>query len=240
MSERKTRLIAYLRVSSDGQARDDRFGLPNQRSAIKAWAQRNGCRIVRYLADEGVSGTEPAAAREGLSEALAYVGEGRADGVIVAEMGRFARLLIEQEAILAVIWNAGGRAYTADEGEILEDDPDDPMRRALRQMRGIFHQLDRDMIVKRLRDGRRTKREEEGRCEGPPPYGYRAEAGALVEDEFEQAGLRRLRELDRGGMSTRRIAERLAEEGHPTKRGGRWTSPVVSRILSRYKAEAAS
>lgn len=236
----KLRLIAYLRVSSDGQAKDDRFGIPNQRAAIKAWAQKNGCRIVRYLADEGVSGTKPAADREGLSEALGYVRERRADGVIVSEMSRLARKLTVQEAILGVVWNEGGRAFTADEGEVMEDDPDDPMRTAIRQMRGIFHQLDRGLINKRLRDGRKSKREETGRCEGAPPYGWVAAAGGLVEDAAEQAGRRRLLALDAAGISTRLIAKTLAEEGHPTKRGGAWTSPVVSRILARERAETTA
>lgn len=44
------------------------------------------------------------------------------------------------------------------------------------------------------------------------------------------------------GESTREIARVLTAEGHPTKRGGRWTSPIVARILKRANIikEAAS
>lgn len=238
----RLRLIAYLRVSSEGQARDDRYGLPSQRAAIRRWAAgsegEGEVRILRYVSDGGVSGTTSATFRDGLTEALEAVRDGSADGIVVAEMGRLARKLTVQEAILAVIWESGGRAFTVDEGEIVEDDPDDPMRTAMRQMRGIFHQLDRSLINKRLRDGRRTKREATGRAEGAPPYGYRAAAGGLVEVDAEQAGLRRMEELDRAGASTRAIAKALDEEGHPTKRGGKWSSAAVSRILTRRKAQA--
>jgi hypothetical protein len=43
----------------------------------------------------------------------------------------------------------------ADQGEILTDDPGDPMGTAMRQMMGVFAQLDRGMTVVKLRRGRR-------------------------------------------------------------------------------------
>ena len=52
-------------------------------------------------------------------------------------------------------------------------------------------------------------------------------------ESAEQAALARMAELRAVGYSTREIARVLAKEGHPTKRGGRWTSPVVARILAR-------
>ncbi len=42
-----------------------------------------------------------------------------------------------------MIWRDGGHAFSDDQAEILRDDPDDPMRTALRQMQGVFAQLDR-------------------------------------------------------------------------------------------------
>ncbi|MGV0765615.1 recombinase family protein [Mycolicibacterium sp. XJ647] len=71
------------------------------------------------------------------------------------------------------------------------------------------------------------------------PYGYRTVKGALVPEPAEQAALARMRELQTVGYSTREIARVLADEGHPTKRGGRWTSPVVARILARGEGTAA-
>ena len=70
---------------------------------------------------------------------------------------RLARALTVQEAALAIAWQAGGRVFTADTGEVLRDDPDDPMRTALRQVVGGVAELDRRMVVKRLRDGRAAK-----------------------------------------------------------------------------------
>ena len=58
---------------------------------------------------------------------------------------------------MAEAWKCGTTVHTAESGEVLRDDPDDPMRRALRQIVGVFAELDRAMTVKRLRDGRRAK-----------------------------------------------------------------------------------
>ncbi|MFE2276646.1 hypothetical protein ACFXAE_05085 [Streptomyces sp. NPDC059454] len=44
-----------------------------------------------------------------------------------------------------------------DQGEILPDDPKDPMRTAMRQMMGVFAQLDRGMTAAKLRSGRHIK-----------------------------------------------------------------------------------
>ena len=37
-----------------------------------------------------------------------------------------------------MIWRSGANAFTTDDGEVREDDPEDPMRTAIRQMRGVF------------------------------------------------------------------------------------------------------
>ncbi|MEU6839725.1 hypothetical protein ABZ941_31230 [Streptomyces rubiginosohelvolus] len=58
-----------------------------------------------------------------------------------------------------------------DQGEILPDDPEDPMRAAMRQMMGVFAQLDRGMTVAKLRRGRRIKGEKGQYAYGAPPYG---------------------------------------------------------------------
>ncbi|MEY9998152.1 hypothetical protein ABIE67_010273 [Streptomyces sp. V4I8] len=99
------------------------------------------------------------AERPGLADALTEIEDGTADGIIAPNLDRFARTLVVQEAILAQIWKHGGRAFTADSGEVHPDDPDDPMRTAMRQMMGVFAQLERSMIAARLRHGRREKAE---------------------------------------------------------------------------------
>jgi len=68
------------------------------------------------------------------SAAPKSVRDGEADGILIPSLNRLARLLTVQEAILAQVWKLGGRVFAADTGEITPDDPDDPMRTAMRQM----------------------------------------------------------------------------------------------------------
>ncbi|MFH8736340.1 MULTISPECIES: recombinase family protein [unclassified Streptomyces] len=86
---------------------------------------------------------------------MTEVEDGTADGIVAPTLDRFARTLVVQEATLAQIWKHGGCAFTADTGEVHPDDPDDPMRTDMRQMMGVFAQLERSMIAARLRHGRR-------------------------------------------------------------------------------------
>ena len=111
------------------------------------------------------------------------------------------------------------------------DDPDDPMRTAMRQMMGVFAQLERGMIVARLRRGRQVKKDLGGYAHGRPPYGYLAEGGALVPVAQEQAAISRARELSKRGKSLRQIADVLGQEGHLPRTGRTWHPPMVARLV---------
>jgi DNA invertase Pin-like site-specific DNA recombinase len=225
------RLVAYVRVSSEAQL--DGLGLDVQEQAIRRWARQHAHRITEVCQDPAQSGTIPFTERPGITCALDALKHGRADGLVVLNLGRISRLLTDQEAALATVWRHGGQVFTAESGEVLADDRDDPMRTAMRQMAGVFFQLDRAMTVKRLQDGRRLKAERGGYAHGRPPFGWRAEGKELVEDPTEQLALSRIAELHQDGCSLRSIAAVLEAEGHRPRRGQRWHPNTLARILER-------
>lgn len=229
------RLVAYLRVSTDTQAEKGN-GLDVQERMIRAWARRHGHEIVAVVKDAGLSGAKPAEDRPGLTRALLMLRMGEVEGLIVRDLDRLAREVTVQEAVLAEVWRrADAHVFDVTTGEVLRDDPDDPFRTAMRQMMGVFAGLERRMVVKRLRDGRKAKAARGGHAVGPAPYGYKAVNGELVPIPEQIAALDRMRRLRRRGMSTRAIAATLTAEGHPTARGGAWSSPTVARILERSR-----
>jgi DNA invertase Pin-like site-specific DNA recombinase len=129
--------------------------------------------------------------------------------------------------------------FTADGGEVLADDPSDPMRTAMRQMAGVFAQLDRALVVKRMKDGREAKRAKGDYAGGGPALGYRAEDRELVPVESEQATIARVKELHGAGSSLREICATLTTEGRRTKRGTtNWHPNTVARMVSRLDATA--
>ena len=128
--------------------------------------------------------------------------------------------MTEQEGVLAEVWRAGGHVFSlGDGGELLEDDPDDPMRTAIRQMRGVFAQLERGLIRQRMAKGRREKKAQGGYVAGSPRFGLMAHDKALVVHEEEAQVIARIRRLRADGLSLRAIARQLEADGVRSKRG---------------------
>lgn len=227
------RIVGYVRVSTDRQA-ETGLGLDIQRRAIRAWCKAGGHRLVTIHEDAGVSGSNGVDSREGLPLVLEAIRDRQADAVAVLRLDRLARALSVQEAALATVWRFGGRMFTTESGEVLPDDPDDPMRTAMRQMAGVFAELEKRMLVKRLTDGRRRKAELGGFAAfGSPAYGTRSVDGGLVADERELQALGRIRELHDAGRSLREIAGQLTSEGHKPKRAAIWHPESLRRIVGR-------
>ncbi|WP_369683132.1 recombinase family protein [Rhodococcus sp. GA1] len=87
---------------------------------------------------------------------------------------------------------------------------------------GAAAQLERGLIVKRLKAGRRHKAESGGYAKGSPPYGQRAIDGELVEHPGRVCCPAANACLATEGAGVRTIARRLNDAGIPSKRGGRW------------------
>jgi DNA invertase Pin-like site-specific DNA recombinase len=112
---------------------------------------------------------------------------------------------------------------------------EDPLKKALIQMQGIFAELDKSLLVKKLRKGRERKKKLEGWKEGPIPYGSKqAPAG-------EQLNLKRMRyarRLNRGQYKRRsyqNIADELNKDGIPTRQGKQWNGALVFNVLKKRK-----
>jgi DNA invertase Pin-like site-specific DNA recombinase len=226
------KLAGYVRVSTVGQVREG-YGLNAQRADIREWAKAEHHRIMLWCSDEGISGANGVDSRHGLYEALQAVQDGRVQGIVFTSLDRLARKMTEQEGVLAEVWRVGGHVFSlGDGGELLEDDPDDPMRTAIRQMRGVFAQLERGLIRQRMAKGRREKKAQGGYVAGSPRFGLKAEDKALVVHEKEAEAIAHIRALRDEGLSLRAIVQQLEAEGVPSKRGARWHPTTVARLLS--------
>jgi DNA invertase Pin-like site-specific DNA recombinase len=225
-------LVAYCRVSTNGQA-EDGLGLDVQRDAITRWAAGNGHKIIAWYEDAGVSGSNGVEGRVGLADALVALKDSRAAGLVVAKLDRLARSLTVQEGTLRKVWDVGAVVYSADIGEVPEDDADDPMRTALRQMVGVFAQLERGMIAARMRAGRVKKASTGGYAGGGPAYGWRAVDGSLEPIPEEQSVIATIRRLRGDGWSWAAIAAALNTSEVPSRRGDRWHAATARRVALR-------
>jgi DNA invertase Pin-like site-specific DNA recombinase len=232
------RAVGYIRVSSQSQL--DGYGLKAQEQDIRKCAKAHGLKLRAILRDEGVSGSTEAIDRPGLADALARLEGGEAEVLLVPRLDRLARKLTIQEAALAQVWKHGGRVIACDQGEVGRDEPDDPVRTAMRQMMGVFAQLERGMVVARLRRGRQAKKDAGGYAHGRPPYGYEAFEGSLRPVPTEQAVIRKARQLRKTGLSYRQIAARLGYEGDFPRTGGQWHPAMVARVVGGPKTGSSS
>ena len=230
------KVVAYVRCSTARQ--QEAFGPEVQRDAIRRWTKAKGHRIVSWHTDT-ISGTSELAQRAGWLAAEQLVKSGKAGGIVIARLDRLARDVLVQELLLRNTHRLGGVVMSAreSENELLAGESKDPSRKLIRTILGAISEYDREMIADRLEAARKAKAAAGGYAHGPLPYGWRSEGGKLILHPTEQTALRRMRELRDAGKSTRDIAAILTAEGHPTKRGGEWSSPTVSRILSRETEE---
>jgi DNA invertase Pin-like site-specific DNA recombinase len=233
-------LVAYVRVSTRGQA-EDGYGLEVQERAIRRWAKANGHRVMAVCHDDGVSGAKDVADRPGLGQALDMLRPPpQATGLAVAKLDRLARALHVQETVLQVAWRAGAKVFSVDSGEVLEDDPDDPMRTFLRQVIGGVAQLERSLIAKRMRDGRQAKAAAGKHAVGDYAFGYRGDGKGrdrdAAPDESEQLAVSRIVALRNEGASYRDIAARLDSEGLRPRRAEHWSPMAVRNVAVRSGA----
>ena len=115
---------------------------------------------------------------------------------------------------------------------------------ALRQMVGIFAELDRRTTVKRMRDGIRAKAAEGRHATGQYRYGYEGAGKGRARDAAprtdEQAAVARIVELRTDGESYWAIAVTLDAEGHRPRRAAAWSAMAVRSVAQREMGERAT
>jgi DNA invertase Pin-like site-specific DNA recombinase len=216
---------AYLRVSTKGQIEKD--GFRRQRDAIRQFATETKITIAKYYKEEGISGTKGEADRPAFQEMVADILSNGVRTVIVERLDRLAREYRVQEQLLIYLASKGISLLNASTGEnITEAIHSDPMKKAIVQIQGVFAELEKSLLVKRLKKARERKRTETGKCEGTKGWDEidperKAEVLKLV---------RRLRRTPRGGgrqKSYQSIADYFNSEGIKPLRGEVWSAQLV-------------
>ena len=149
--------------------------------------------------------------------------------VIVEGLDRLARELRIQESLTAYLVSKGITLISArTEEDITEAYHSDPMKKALVQMQGVFAELEKSLLVKKLRTAREQKKAETGKCEGRKSI-------KEVNPELLRE-IKRLRRKKPGQkqMSFAKIAEELNAQGYATVSGKPFTGTNVQWILRRH------
>jgi DNA invertase Pin-like site-specific DNA recombinase len=165
--------LAYMRTSSAANVGQDKDSEARQRTAIAAFAKGYGYAIADdgWFYDADVQGKDAIEARPGFAALLDRIEGNGVRTVIVEDASRFARELVTQELGVIALIKRGVTVMTAS-GENLTE-TDDPFKVAMRQMAGVFSQLEKARLVAKLRGARERKRAAKGKCEGRKSYAER-------------------------------------------------------------------
>jgi DNA invertase Pin-like site-specific DNA recombinase len=150
--------------------------------------------------------------------------------VIVERLDRLAREYRVQESLLIYLASKGIRLISAATDEdVTQALQADPMKKALIQVQGVFAELEKSLLVKKLKAARERKKRIQGKCEGRKSY--REIAPEILRE------IRRLRRKPKGRrrMSYEKIAIALNERGFVNQNGGQFTGNAVRGIIHRSR-----
>lgn len=219
------KVAAYIRVSTDGQAGDDKFGLDAQKEQIIEYCAKHDMEIIKWFADEGESGAKE---RPGF-DAIIYgeVTNPPYEAVVVAKSDRVARdiniyfyykMMLNKKDIRLI-------SIAEDFGQF------GVFANMLEAFTLCVAEMERENITKRTSGGRAIKAAQGGYAGGKPPFGYRVVSGCLVVNKDESDIVRRIFDLHSQGLVLRKICDVLNTEGVKTRTGGKYFASTIKAIL---------
>lgn len=214
--------VCYIRVSGRGQI--DGTGLDRQRELCGRYAEKYDYYIAETYAEEGISGTTED--RPAFSKMVEELLSNGVRDIIVEGLDRLARTLQVQETLLCYLAAKDLRLHVArTEDCVTESMQADPMKKALVQIQGVFSELEKSLLVTKLRKAREKIRAEKGRCEGVAAFGE--------EDAHEAVVVERILDLRRDGYGYHALAQVLNDSGEKTRHGRKWSATQIKRICDR-------
>lgn len=239
------RAVLYSRVSNDDTKQDGR-NLEHQITMGQEFAEKRGYLIVAKLKEDDKGANSADINLPRLNELREMARTKQFDVLIVRELDRLSRSLAKQLIIEEELKRQGVEIEY-----VLGEYPDTPEGNFMRHIRATVAEYEREKISERAVRGRYNKVKSGSVFVGKnAPYGYKViENDGRYELEIfepEAAIVRQMFELYVGGMSFRKIAHRLNDEGVPTytdnrpdaalrqlrkREQGIWRSGTVRRLM---------
>ncbi len=220
------KLIAYVRVSTQEQARGD--SAERQVAMIKAYCVVHKLELSEVIIDDGYSGSSER--RPGWRR-LVQLLVGGASGIIAVDLSRLHRNAGDAIRFAETHVVKRGRRLVLLAEQVDLSTAAGKLQYNIMVSAAQFHSDQTKEKTRRALDLKRSKGEKLG---GVTPYGYIAEAGKLVPDVEEQRILAIIVAWHAAGMGARAIATKLTEDQVPSKTGNTWWQPkTVQKILRR-------
>ena len=215
--------VGYIRVSTEDQVQNG-ISLDSQRAKIEAWATANDASLIGFFEDAGISGSRTEN-REGLVRALSLACERKAI-MVVYSLSRLSRSTRDTIMLAEKLGKAGADLVSLSE----RIDTTSAAGKMVFRLLAVLNEFERDQISERTATALRHKKQQH-RAYSPTPYGYDRVGDTLVVNDRETEVLKRIEASRIQGLSLRRIADALNENGILAKNGGIWYPSAVRSVL---------
>lgn len=220
----------YIRVSSKGQV--DGQSPEQQEQIIRGAAQIHGAAEAKLFRDDAVSGSVLLSDRPEGSKLMTVLVPG--DTVCASKLDRMFRSCVDTLTQIDALKQRGINVILCDIS--IEPVTNDGVGRLFLSMLAAFAEFERNRILERVNEGRRSKRARGGFIGGRAPFGYRAvgsgKGAVLVPDQPERALLDHVVAIAQD-KSLREISAELAAAGYVSRVGKPFGPMQISRMLGR-------
>ena len=205
------------------------LSLKNQDWTIRTYAKLKKLGEVEMIADKGESGKS--LDRGGMKKLISLCEQGLVNHLVVYKLDRLSRRTRDLLELVEDVFVTNDVVFHS----VTENlDTRTPMGKFFLTLMGALAQMERELIVERIKDALEEKKRR-GEPLGSPALGFKAEDKKRIEDPEELEIVKYVKVLRRKRLSHRDIAKRLNEEGIPTKRGRKWYGSTVSYILKNHR-----
>lgn len=218
--------IGYVRVSTEQQAEEDKFGIDAQKQSILLYANENGYQIVDWKIDKASGASDE---RPGL-DAILYgeeITNPPFEAVIIFKNDRLARDTKLYFYYLYTLEKRNIKLLSVEE-HFAEGNDFANIYRSLLQ---FVAEQERKNIALRTGKGRSIKAACGGYAGGRSPYGYKVENGRLVINEAERPIVEFVFAEHKKGTPMLTIASMLNDQGYRTRKGTQFICTSVKSII---------
>lgn len=230
MAEKK-KIVGYIRVSTTKQ-RDLGVSLEAQTRKIKMYAEMYELDLISIEVD--VASGKDIIKRPALKRCLALLESDQAEGMLIMKLDRLTRSV--RDVCFMVEKHFTEKRLISVSDQI---DTQTPTGILMLNILTTFAQWERQVLSQRTCEAMGFLKQE-GVKLGRLPYGlmYSGDRGennrkVIVNDDHEQLTIARMVGLRKDNLTLRAICAQLEEDGHSTKRGGKWQPCVVNAIIKR-------
>lgn len=221
----------YVRVSTKGQADDDKFGIDAQKSAVKKFAMARRYYIKKWFVDvcSGVSSERPE-----LENIIFYekVPDGGTMPVFAFKSDRIARDTKLYFYFLYELEKKGFKLQCVTE----EFETEGEFANLYRSMLMFVAEQERKNIRQRTMQGKKIKQNRGGYIGGNVPYGYYSTAGHLEVQLYEAYAVKWIYHATYNlGMNKSQIVKELTKHCIRTRNDKSWHISTISNILKNKR-----